>query len=214
MEKEKKGIKCSYAVLVIILFAALAFVTDYAVIDRKVNKCNCPDCKLSGNANVVNDGSIITNSDGSTTEQKKVYTYNDLAGLYTVDVKSTDGGDGNVHYKLYLNADGTFIYDASYHAGFTYMGNYTIENNKITLNFIFKGWHEPFFSTFYHTSIVNIISDSELVDTNVVDYSDSIGTKEITLIRSVDDQLTENYKSKFKENLDSAELINNYTKNN
>ena len=113
MEKEKKTIKCSYAVLVIILFAALAFVVDYAVIDRKVNKCSCPDCKLSGNTNVVGDGSIITNSDGSTTEQKKVYTYNDLAGLYTVDVKSTDGGDSNVHYKLYLNTDGTFIYDAS-----------------------------------------------------------------------------------------------------
>ena len=46
MEKEKKTIKCSYAVLVIILFAALAFVVDYAVIDRKVNKCSCPDCKL------------------------------------------------------------------------------------------------------------------------------------------------------------------------
>ena len=36
-KKEKKTIKCSYAVLVIILFAALAFVTDYAFIERKIN---------------------------------------------------------------------------------------------------------------------------------------------------------------------------------
>ncbi len=39
MEKEKKGIRCSYAVLVIILFAALCFVVDYSVIDRKLNRC-------------------------------------------------------------------------------------------------------------------------------------------------------------------------------
>lgn len=43
MEKEKKGIRCSYAVLVIILFAALCFVVDYSVIDRKLNRCDYSD---------------------------------------------------------------------------------------------------------------------------------------------------------------------------
>jgi hypothetical protein len=72
VENEKKGIKCSYAVLVIILFAALAFVTDYAFIQNKINKCSCPDCSLSGNTNtgivegdttdveIKNDNSNIT----------------------------------------------------------------------------------------------------------------------------------------------------------
>lgn len=41
---EKKKIGCRYSVLVIILFAALAFVVDYAVIERKMSKCDCPDC--------------------------------------------------------------------------------------------------------------------------------------------------------------------------
>ena len=49
MEKERKTIKCSYAVLVIILFAALAFVTDYAIIERKMNKCDCPKCEVTNN---------------------------------------------------------------------------------------------------------------------------------------------------------------------
>lgn len=40
MKKEKKGIRCSYAVLVIILFAALCFVVDYSIIDRKLNRCD------------------------------------------------------------------------------------------------------------------------------------------------------------------------------
>lgn len=43
MEKEKKGIRCSYAVLVIVLFAALCFVVDYSIIDRKLNRCDHSD---------------------------------------------------------------------------------------------------------------------------------------------------------------------------
>lgn len=58
MEKEKKTIKCSYAVLVIILFAALCFVTDYAIIESKMNKCSCPDCSASGNTNVAPETNI------------------------------------------------------------------------------------------------------------------------------------------------------------
>ena len=83
MEREKKGFRCSYAVLVIILFAALAFVTDYAIIERKMNKCSCPDCNASENSksdyvqkylqyiSYSNDGrelrtfEIILNSDGT-----------------------------------------------------------------------------------------------------------------------------------------------------
>ena len=49
MEKEKKTIKCSYAVLVIILFAAVCFLTDYILISRKINKCNCPKCEVTTN---------------------------------------------------------------------------------------------------------------------------------------------------------------------
>lgn len=38
MEKEKKGIRCSYGFLVIILFATVCFLTDYIVIDRKLQE--------------------------------------------------------------------------------------------------------------------------------------------------------------------------------
>jgi hypothetical protein len=76
MEKEKKGISCSYAVLVIILFAALAFVVDYAVIERKLNKCSCPDCAATANTNVVTDD---TQSNSSNTSNSEKYNY----ALYT-----------------------------------------------------------------------------------------------------------------------------------
>lgn len=59
-KKKKKTIKCSYAVLVIILFAALAFVTDYAFIERKISKCDCPKCEVTNNE-VISDN--IENKD-------------------------------------------------------------------------------------------------------------------------------------------------------
>ena len=38
MEGEKKGIRCSYGLLIIILFATVCFLTDYIVIDRKLRE--------------------------------------------------------------------------------------------------------------------------------------------------------------------------------
>ncbi len=63
MEKKKKKISCSYAVLVIILFAALAFVVDYAIIERKMNKCNCPKCEVTTNNEEKDEP--ITNNENS-----------------------------------------------------------------------------------------------------------------------------------------------------
>ena len=57
---EKKGIKCSYAVLVIILFAALAFVTDYAYIQYKMNKCIYSNTNnIAENFYDINDLNVI-----------------------------------------------------------------------------------------------------------------------------------------------------------
>lgn len=102
MKKEKKTIKCSYAVLVIILFAALAFVTDYAFIQNKMHKCNCPDCSLSGNTTVTEDNANDTvteneiNSDETNNSignnLKDISHYNDYGQIIVTK-------DGNVLYK-------------------------------------------------------------------------------------------------------------------
>ncbi len=54
-KKEKKTIKCSYALLVIILFATVAFLTDYIVIERKTRKCDCPKCEATNNEVISGD---------------------------------------------------------------------------------------------------------------------------------------------------------------
>lgn len=58
-KKEKKTIKCSYALLVIILFATVAFLTDYIIIDRKTRKCDCPKCEATNNE-VISDNTDNT----------------------------------------------------------------------------------------------------------------------------------------------------------
>ena len=118
MEKEKKTIKCSYAVLVIILFAALAFVTDYAIIERKMNKCNCPKCEA-----ITNNG-------------EKIYDYKDVAGVYKAS-------QGEYSYTLILSDDGLFRYSYGAGWGIVNYGNYFIKNNNIYLNDLFHTASDP-----------------------------------------------------------------------
>ena len=100
MEKEKKGIRCSYAVLVVILFAALCFVVDYAVIERKLNGCKYAHSSgfsdyskklISERSSMVGKGVSIVSS-----------VENGLVGEYTVTLTS----DGILSIK-YANESST-----------------------------------------------------------------------------------------------------------
>lgn len=71
MEKEKKKIRCSYALLVVILFATVCFLTDYIVIERKMNQCNCSKCEVTTN----NGG----NDELSVVEENKDTIYSNFA---------------------------------------------------------------------------------------------------------------------------------------
>ena len=85
---EKKGIKCSYAVLVCILFAALAFVVDYSIIERKTSKCNCTDCETVNNE-VISDA----------VEENEYPIFN-----YYYENYKQDGGVKNATVKINNNA--------------------------------------------------------------------------------------------------------------
>ena len=96
-KKEKKTIKCSYAVLVIILFAALAFVTDYAFIERKTSKCDCPKCEATNNE-VISDNTDNT----QVTEDNKslVNRQDNLKRLEKIDYKSDNITNIDVKYNI------------------------------------------------------------------------------------------------------------------
>ncbi len=144
MEKERKTIKCSYAVLVIILCAAVAILTDYIVIDRKMNKCNCPKCEITKNNGEKEEP--ITNNENSNEQvnEDKKYSYEDVAGHYRY---SDDAGISD--YYFYEN--GTLISDyedyllksGGYDGGSGgYLGSYYIDQNKIRISILFEYYNE------------------------------------------------------------------------
>ncbi len=134
MEKERKTIKCSYAVLVIILFAVLAFVVDYAIIERKMNKCNCPKCEV-----ITSNGEINDNTDNTQVTEKQ-YNYEDVAGVYKEQINMDEE---SCSYTLVLSNDGLFRYSYGCGWGMTHYGNYYINNNKIILNDVFQTGSDP-----------------------------------------------------------------------
>ena len=103
--KEKKTIKCSYALLVIILFATVAFLTDYIVIDRKTRKCDCPKCETTKNE-VISD-----NTDNTQVTEGGSNKYNEFADKIISERKTFFEGE-----SLYrTTVDGNNMIDVKYY---------------------------------------------------------------------------------------------------
>ena len=116
MEKEKKKISCSYVVLVIILFAALAFVTDYAFIERKTSKCDCPKCEATNNEEkeesevIDTDMNVVESNHGNNTQNDS--TISGIRGTnyfqkYLQYISYNNNGEEVRTFEIILNLDGT-----------------------------------------------------------------------------------------------------------
>lgn len=151
MEEKKKGFSCSYALLVVILCGALAFVTDYAIIESKTQRCGGgsgstividDDDKETIDDQVIDENNNISNDTNSISNENKEYTYADVIGYYTYSLESETGEwFNNISYSIYLFDDATFY--MSYHnreiSGLGgIMGNYVLNGNEIKLNYLFK----------------------------------------------------------------------------
>ncbi len=126
MEKEKKKNSCSYAVLVVILFAALAFVVDYAVIERKMNKCNCPKCENTcPKCDVKEESSVVEESNAIENEDINVYPLNYFDAEFLPRYPDNDT-------KIEFKKDGTWNGKFNICEGYPeYYGTYTLDNDRI-----------------------------------------------------------------------------------
>ena len=140
MEEKKRGFSCSYALLVVILCGALAFVTDYAIIESKTQRYGCVS--------------------GSTIE--KNYSYSEIAGHY--DGYPIEYDDSKRVSNINFYSDGTYSY--GYLPGLHVIGNYIIEDNKIYMNDILSGGGDPSMKVVNSNHILLISSDGSLVDEN------------------------------------------------
>ena len=172
-KNEKKNIKCSYALLVIILFATVAFLTDYIIIDRKTSKCYCPKCEAPNNE-VKSDNTQVT--DG------KTYSYEDIAGVYRAEEKIDNNilpEYGTAYYSLILYSNGTYSYSRSVATGFTLYGNYYVKNNEIHMNKLLET-DEKKSEVRSGEFVLTIDSNGSIVDNNS-ENRDLAGLDSITL---------------------------------
>ena len=110
-KKEKKTIKCSYAILVIILFAALAFVTDYAFIERKTSKCDCPKCEATNNEVISGDIENKDNTDDTQVIEDGSNKYNEFADKIISERKTFFEGE----FLYRTTVDGNNMIDVKYY---------------------------------------------------------------------------------------------------
>jgi len=118
-KKEKKPIKCSYAVLVIILCATVAFLTDYIIIDRKTNNCDSPMGEATNNEVISDNIENKDITDNTHVTEDGLNKYNEFADKIISERKTFFEGeslyrttvDGNnmidvKYYDVELNPDG------------------------------------------------------------------------------------------------------------
>lgn len=175
MEKEKKGIRCSYAVLVIILFAALAFVTDYAVIERKTRTCDCPKCSISEKTDVSDDVTVTENQDSDIT----FLTDTELKFDCDLSTIKVDSGD------IILDVDGVKLSVEGRNAKYVYTNGimscdvYNLyflndEGYLFQIGIQYDSNHKPFFASvnLVASNIKGVIETNgyEIIDNNATAY--------------------------------------------
>ena len=150
----------------------------------ELKKSTNPEQKKKELKKDENGNILIDDYDGKVGHSTNKYVGSYYAEKDVIAPEEAKNGDHNkAYFKLYLNDDGTFIYSTAMYIGFDYWGNYIIEEDQIILNFLFKGGHEATMTPYFHTTTLKIESVDALIDTNVVEYSENIGTKKVRLER-------------------------------
>lgn len=128
MEQEKNINRVNLLLVFVTIFLAILcvlFVTG--TISFTNNKTN---------NNSVNSNQPIDNDSNNST----IYTADSIEGVYsyvTDEMTDENGNKFTASYNLTLYANGLFEYRMATMAPFGYIGNYTINDNKITLNYLF-----------------------------------------------------------------------------
>ena len=186
MENNKKFLTI-IVILSVLLVGSLGYITYDKLSDKKDDTKEVKnDTKKDNNDNKENkddktkdDTTKDDNKDSQNKEDKDnqskdssgtqviptKYTYKNVYGVYTNKTEIEEDGNTLIaSYKLILNEDGTFIYRMGTIAGWGYVGNYTIDNNTITLNCIFKMGSDASKKVISKTKTITINSDNTLTD--------------------------------------------------
>ncbi len=155
-----------------------------------------------------------------TTTKKEVYntpyTFNDIYGFYTFSEQNKDSSDSNLvyNYSIYLWEDGTFRYQFSMNASNHVIGNYTIINDEIHLNYLFEGGNDAGIKATSGEKVLKIIDKDTLEDSDAY-FSQNSNTASKNIKLKKDTSRTDNF-DEFNVNkiINNYEIENNANKSN
>ena len=157
MEKNK-----GLVVSVIVLLIAVLLLGGYIIYD----KTNSNDVKITKKVENVKE-----------TDDKKVkYTYKSIAGVYKFTSNPYGEENESDDFTLSLFENGVFHYEQSRMVNSGFFGNYTINNNKINLNYIFVHGSDAALHTIigddnkskYINDTLTISSENTIIDSNII----------------------------------------------
>ena len=157
MEKNK-----GLVVSVIVLLVAVLLLGGYIIYD----KTNSNDVKITKKVENVKEA-----------DDKKVkYTYKSIAGVYKFTSNPYGEENESDDFTLSLFENGVFHYEQSRMVNSGFFGNYTINNNKINLNYIFMHGSDAALHTIigddnkskYINDTLTISSENTIIDSNII----------------------------------------------
>lgn len=119
----EKGSKVLVTILILLVLGLGGFI-----VYDKVLKDNTTTNDISKKEATKNNETTIEKENNK--DEKNTYTYQEIKGLY-------EGKWASWTIHLYLEDDGTFVYDEQSSTHGSCLGNYIIEDNQIKLNSLF-----------------------------------------------------------------------------
>ena len=169
-EPTKISLSTFFLLLALVVIIIMAF-TIWGLYHKNLNNTN-KEIYLNNNSDTSKgDYSVAEVTDSSSkatnTSEKKTFSYSDVQGLYngTATDSAKDEEGSNRNYELYLYENGTFIYSNYISTSSGYIGNYTIVDNTINLNYLFSTGNDSALTAAPGTKTLKINDDGSITDT-------------------------------------------------
>ncbi|MGM9882465.1 MAG: hypothetical protein ACI31S_06485 [Bacilli bacterium] len=166
MERKNTGLKVLVVILTILVIALGGFIIYDKVLKEETIE---PD--------------ILDDIDN----KEIIYNYSDIKGLYTAhETVNIDGLEEaqNASYTLYLWENGTFKYEYGVFAPMGVIGNYTIVDDEIRLNYLFQTSSDVSLTPIEGDKVLKISSDSSILDSDYYFKENTNNVEEVKLVKA------------------------------
>lgn len=204
MEKKSKGKTITIVILVLMVLGLAGYIVyDKVIVKEKDEK------------EVANKVEEKTN--------ENIYIYDQIKGVYHGTIKDeSDGVVNEITYNLYLDEDGTFVYQTFNNLGgaaSNLLGNYIIKDNKIILNSLFNQGSDVAVTLITKEDMENAKKEQTSGETHFYDYFDPSFIIENGNLKHNNLVLSKNTEAKdknivdtddFRTRLEKGQLMNDY----